>query len=336
MTTRLDTLAARYRELIPTGALNAAGLQSTAIDALLRDGTLVRIRRGMFVWGAFWRESDPDNRYRLFVRASAACAIRPLVLSHISAAALHGLPYIGLWPREVHALDPEATGGSHARFLTAHRGASASAPDTVEVAGCTVTSLVRTLVDVAAGTNFLTAVVMIDHALRVEQVRAADDVRLGRAGARAITKDDLLTELALVNPRRGYRQAEAAIDFANPLSANGGESLSRVRLFELGFVVPELQVCFPNVRGHDYWVDFYWRTVRKIGEFDGHQKYTRARILAGRDPAEVVLQEKKREDALREHSDSFMRWDWDLVESPRRFFDFLVEHEVPRAATRPR
>ncbi|TFB87171.1 hypothetical protein E3O44_08550 [Cryobacterium algoricola] len=333
MTTRLDTLAARYRELIPTGALNAAGLNSTAIDALLRDGTLVRIRRGMFVWGTLWRESDPDDRYRLFVRASAACATRPLVLSHISAAALHGLPYIGLWPREVHALDPEATGGSHARFLTAHRGAPA--PSTVEVAGYTATSLVRTLVDVAAGTNFLTAVVMIDHALRVEQVRAADDAFLGRSGARAITKDDLLTELALVNPRRGFRQAEAAIDFANPLSANGGESLSRVRLFELGFVVPELQVGFPNVRGHNYWVDFYWRTVRKIGEFDGHQKYTRGRILAGRDPAEVVLQEKKREDALREHSDSFMRWDWDLVESPRRFFEFLVEHEVPRAATRP-
>ena len=108
------------------------------------------------------------------------------------------------------------------------------------------------------------------------------------------------------------------------------------RPLELGFVVPELQVCFPNVRGHDYWVDFYWRAVRKIGEFDGHQKYTRGRILAGRDPAEVVVQEKKREDALRDRSDSFMRWDWDLAESPRRFYDFLIEHEVPRVATRPR
>ncbi|MEC5152114.1 hypothetical protein [Cryobacterium sp. GrIS_2_6] len=241
----------------------------------------MRIRRGIFVWGTLWRESDPDDRYPWFVRASAASAVGPVVLSHISAAALHGLPYIGLWPREVHSLNPEATGGSHTRLLTAHRGAPA--PGGVEVAGCTATSLVRTLVDVAAGTNLLTAVVMIDHALRVEQARAADDVRLGRGGAGAITKDDLLTEFALVNPRRGYRQAEAAIAFANPLSANGGESLSRVRSFELGFVVPELQVCFPNVRGHDYWVDFYWRAVRMIGEFDGHQKYTRGRILAGRD-----------------------------------------------------
>ena len=114
MTTRLDTLGARYGELVPTAALSASGLNSTAIDGLLRDGTLVRIRRGMFVWGPLWRESDPDDRYRLFVRASAESAVRPLVLSHISAAALHGLPYIGLWPREVHSLNvwPSLLGGS--------------------------------------------------------------------------------------------------------------------------------------------------------------------------------------------------------------------------------
>jgi len=49
-------------------------------------------------------------------------------------------------------------------------------------------------------------------------------------------------------------------------------------------------------------VDFYWRRIRKIGEFDGRVKYTRGQVLGNRDPAEVVWEEKVREDALRFHS----------------------------------
>ncbi|MBG6056810.1 hypothetical protein RCH16_001483 [Cryobacterium sp. MP_M5] len=104
-----------------------------------------------------------------------------------------------------------------------------------------------------------------------------------------------------------------------------------MRIFQLGFEVPELQVPFLNVDGSDYWVDYYWRRIRKIGEFDGKHKYTRGRVLAGRNPGEVVWQEKRREDALRRHSDSFDRWDWDTAFSPTLFHRFLSERGVPRA-----
>jgi hypothetical protein len=225
-------------------------------------------------------------------------------------------------------LDTGATGGSNARAVVRHRGGPPA--EAVDIEGVPATSLARTLVDVAASSSFLIAVAMIDHALRVEQKRAQQARKSGCA-LRGLSKDDLYEELAAVNPRRGGKQAERAIAFANPLAANPGESLSRVRIVELGFEVPELQVSFPNVEGHDYWVDFYWRGIRKIGEFDGLVKYTRGAVLGDRDPAEVVVAEKLREDALRRQVSSFSRWIWDTAISPRKFYDFLVAEGVPRA-----
>ena len=328
MTELLDIVNARRDGLITYAALRERGLNSHAVDSLIHRGELVRTRRGIYVSGELWRASDPDQRYRLFVLSTVASARRPLVLSHASAAVMHGLPIIGAWPRVVHMSDPDASGGSTARFTTSHRGAPAPEPALVD--GIAVTSLARTLVDVAANSSFLVSVTMIDHALRVERERVATEARSGIRGRRAMTREDLFAELAAVRPRAGARPAERAIAFGNGLSANGGESLSRVRMFQLGFEVPELQVCFPAVDGRDYWVDFYWRRIRKIGEFDGKHKHTRGAVLGDRDPAEVVWQEKRREDALRHHSDSFDRWDWDTAISPQRFHRFLAEHGVPR------
>ncbi|TFC43156.1 hypothetical protein E3T24_06770 [Cryobacterium sp. TmT2-59] len=329
MTRLLDIVTAGHAELIPYSALREAGFTSRAVGALTRAGELVRTRRGIYVRGEVWRTADPDQRYRLFVLSAAATAERPLVLSHLSAAVVHGLPIIGAWPRTVHTMDPGATGGSTARFTTSHRGAPI--PDTVVRDGIAVTSLARTLVDVAAGTSFLAGVTMIDHALRVEQERVADEALRGIRGQPALNKTDLFDELAAVNPRCGARQAGQAIRFGNGLAANAGESLSRVRMFQLGFEVPELQACFANVQGHDYWVDFYWRRIRKIGEFDGKLKYTRGAVLGDRDPGHVVWAEKRREDALRFHVRSFDRWDWATVLSPQRFHRFLTERGMPRA-----
>ncbi|TFC95964.1 MULTISPECIES: type IV toxin-antitoxin system AbiEi family antitoxin domain-containing protein [Cryobacterium] len=329
MTQLLDVVSARPDGLITYAELRERGLNSHAVDSLIRGGALVRTRRGIYVPGEAWRAAGPDQRYRLFVLATALVACRPLVLSHTSAAVLHGLPIIGDWPRTVHMINPDASGGSTARFTTSHRGAPA--PDPSFIGGIAVTSLPRTLVDVAASTSFLVGVTMIDHALRVEQERVTAEARRSIRGRRALTKEDLFAELAAVKPRAGARQAERAIAFGNGLSANGGESLSRVRMFQLGFEVPELQVCFPDVGGHDYWVDFYWRRIRKIGEFDGKLKYTRGAVLGDRDPGEVVWEEKRREDALRHHSDSFDRWDWAIAFSVQRFHRFLVERGVPRA-----
>ena len=119
-----------------------------------------------------------------------------------------------------------------------------------------------------------------------------------------------------------------------PGAANAGESLSRVRIVDLGFAVPELQVRFDDILGSYALVDFYWRGIRLVGEFDGDMKYTRSRALSGSDPAAVVLHEKKREDALRRRVRGVTRWDWALLRRLPAFAAQLAEAGVPRAAPR--
>ncbi|RNE62184.1 type IV toxin-antitoxin system AbiEi family antitoxin domain-containing protein [Cryobacterium tepidiphilum] len=325
-------LSLRHGGLIPARDLLERGINAHAARRLVERGVLVRIRRGVYADASGWPHGtakQAEVNHRLLVRAVARCAERPMLVSHMSAAALHGLPVIGGWPETVHVITADATGGSTSRYITSHRGVAP--PQPVQIGELAVTSLERTLVDVATTSSFLAAVTMIDHALRVESERVEAAARRGLQLVPRLTRGSLLNELAAVDPRRGRKQAERAIAFANPLAANPGESLSRVRIFELGFEVPELQVSFPNIEGHDYWVDFYWRGIRKIGEFDGMVKYTRGAVLGDRDPVDVVVAEKLREDALRRRVNSFSRWIWDTAISPRKFYDFLVAEGVPRA-----
>ncbi|TFC30720.1 hypothetical protein E3O25_03335 [Cryobacterium sp. TMT1-3] len=324
----LDVPNAHNDGLILAESLWAAGLNTRAVRALLANGELVRIRRGVYSLGATWRGANSDDQYRLFVRATVVTAEQPLLLSHLSAAALHNLPIIGPWPKVVHAINNDTAGGSSARFTTSHR--SVVEPEPVTINGCAATTLARTLIDVAATSSFLVGVTMIDHALRLEGERAENERRKGVAGAPALSKEDLYAELAIVHPRRGGPKVRRVIDFSTLLSANPGESMSRVRMHELGFEIPELQVRFV-VQGRDYWVDFYWPGVRKIGEFDGKIKYTRGATLGDRHPGDVVIAEKNRENLLRPEVLSFDRWDWDTAFSPRLFYEFMIQHDVPRA-----
>jgi hypothetical protein len=323
----LDLASALGGGLISAADLAQLGVESHGLHAMVASGRLVRIRQGTYVDAEAWRAADRHERYRLFVRATTASSRRPATVSHLSAAAMHRLPVIGSWPTAVHMSDPDASGGSHGRSVIRHRHVWHT--DAVEIGGVAVTPLLRTLVDVAATSRFLVAVTMIDHVLHIEQERAHSERRIGNVGAPPLTRDDILAELAQVRPR-GWRRAEQAIRFSDPRAENPGESMSRVHIFELGFQVPELQVQFV-VDGRDYWVDFYWRGIRKIGEFDGKHKYTRGTVLGDKDPGEVVWEEKRREDALRSRGGGFIRWDWDTAYSPARFHYFLSENGVPRA-----
>ncbi|HEY9424913.1 MAG TPA: hypothetical protein VIP54_08950 [Microterricola sp.] len=153
------------------------------------------------------------------------------------------------------------------------------------------------------------------------------------AAAEHAQREALLGALEGTTSGRGFSPAKAAraIDFANGLADGRGESLSRVRFLQLGFQIPEVQVRFDCVNGRIAFVDFWWRGIRKAGEFDGKYKYLRGAIVKpGQDPGEIVFAEKRREDALRPQMNSMARWIWDEVLPPRTFLRFLTEHGVPR------
>ncbi|WP_448003018.1 type IV toxin-antitoxin system AbiEi family antitoxin domain-containing protein [Agromyces bauzanensis] len=322
----LSDLAATRAGLILTSDLAAIGWHPSAVQRLTSGGALVVVRRGVYAAASDWASASRDERYRLLVRATAMVSREDTVFSHDSAAAMHGLGRPGAWPAVVHVLHPDASGGRRRGPTVLHRGAADA--DTVVIDGVRVTSLQRTLVDMAITAPAETSVAMLDIALRRanggrEFLAQPDEVEELRAG--------LLVLLADRHAPRWAHRARASIEFADPLAESVGESFSRVRIRQLGFAVPELQVRFAPVLGSYARTDFYWRGIRRIGEFDGKIKYTRSRVTDGVDIAEIVYQEKLREDALRRLGEGVTRWPWSVLRKRSEFPRLLLEAGVPRA-----
>jgi hypothetical protein len=176
------------------------------------------------------------------------------------------------------------------------------------VDGLVATGVTRTVVDVARSTPFESAVVVADRALRTG----------------GTTREDLVGCIVEMGRVPGIRAAARVVDFADPLSESVGESRSRVLIRRLGLAVPDLQV---RVRRRDGSVmarcDFGWEGHRTVGEFDGRVKYGRL-LRPGQEPGEIVFQEKRREDELRDHRWQVARWTWDDLDRPRAVGDRLL------------
>lgn len=347
----LPLLSAMNDGLILSRMLEEAGISRRDVARELGAGTLVRVRRGAYAQHSDWSALWPDGKYRMLVRASVAASSKQLVVSHLSAAVMHGLPTVSEWPKTLHILDPDASGGASSPLITSHRGngdVERALSETVVIDGVRVTSLARTLIDVAGTTSMARSVVALDtalhrartHAESAASNRAVRAIRRHSTEALALAnaaegelRDALYSELDRARSARGFSCARAAqaISFANGLADGAGESLSRVRFAELGFEAPELQVQFQRQGGRAAFVDFWWRGIRKAGEFDGKFKYTRGAIVRpGDDPGAIVYAEKRREDELRSQMNSMSRWGWSEVLPPHTFLRFLLEHGVPR------
>ncbi|MFO7690211.1 MAG: hypothetical protein R6W83_06605 [Cryobacterium sp.] len=282
-------------------------------------GHILRLRSGVYLSAALWATLDPTERYLCRIRAYAVSSAQPPVFSHHSAAAIWGLPRPAAWPADVHITVPQASGGRSRHGVVRH--AVQRQPLTVERHGLRVSSVTDTAVDMARVLPFAEAVAMMDRAIHVP-----------RQGVALATRDELERSLeALTGPARGRAAALRAGDFASTQSGSGGESYSRASIFLLGFVVPELQVRFDDALGFIAFVDFFWRSINRVGEFDGRGKYITEEFTQGRTTAQVVLDEKRREDRVRALGPTFSRWDWETARDPVVFGRFLGNHGIPRA-----
>ena len=155
-----------------------------------------------------------------------------------------------------------------------------------------------TVAQVAASEPFATGVVIADAALRHHPVTR------------------LLPAAASIPRRHGRARALAVAAFADGRADRPGESVSRVSMRAAGMPMPELQVVRHGASGARYVVDFYWRHLRLIGEFDGEAKYRDPEFLNGRTPEQALADEKYREDDLRTADHSMSRWGWKVANSP--------------------
>lgn len=232
------------------------------------------------------------------------------------------LPMIGKWPTVAHQVVSQSSGGSSRVGIQRH--AIGLDPDALTIEHVMVTSLERTIIDVAGTSNFVTAVGMTDRALAGIGVTAD-------LPAHATTKSRLMDALDARQSLRGATRARRVIEFATNQAQSPLESLARVQFALLGYPPPMLQVAFADEEGHIGTTDFFWPEHRLVVEADGLKKYGKERLFQRDLPdIEVFLAEKRREDRIRRQVRSFARIDWALAIDSAALAEHLAPHGLSR------
>jgi hypothetical protein len=135
-------------------------------------GHYQQLARGVWLPTAAWKEMSQDDRYLAKVQAVAIRHELTLVFSHFSAAALWHLPMVGSRPARPEVRREPGGGGRSATAFLAHTHGLPFDLDLDLIDELTVTTLARTVVDVARTASLGTAVAMADHALGVKSPRA--------------------------------------------------------------------------------------------------------------------------------------------------------------------
>jgi hypothetical protein len=281
-------------------------------------GALHRVSRGAYVPAGIWGSLDEGQRYAVRVRSAALARRGGAVVSHQSAAVLWGLPLLSRWPAEVHFLTERATGGRSDPGIRKH-ALGITAADVTLLDGILLTTLERTVVDMAATVDLKSAVAIVDRALLMDPFGRVQPLT---------TRARLLETWERMLPFRGSVRARAIIEFGSGLSGSPLESGSRVNIALNGFPIPELQYPF-DIDGRTVRTDFYWLGHDCIGEADGRGKYFDERLLVGLSIEEVIFAEKQREDALRRQVRGFTRWDAAVGLSQQRLRSRLLQSGLP-------
>ena len=261
----------RALEVVPEGTLRG----------LVRRGELVVLRHGVYGDGRQLAQGDPTAVALLHLRAEHLVRRRDEVASGVSAAAAHGLPFLGRPPAAPRLSLPREVGE---RPREDRPRAWLPDDEVTTLGGVPVTTLARTVVDVARTRPFAFAVVTADCAL-----------------TRGATRHELLSVLDRCRRWPGARSARRVVDFADERSESPLESLGRARFEEHGLPRPELQVELRDTE-RVVRVDHRWREHRTVAEADGLLKY---------DSPEALRAEKLREDWLRDRGEQVVRYVWD-------------------------
>jgi hypothetical protein len=316
----LDSFPRGAGGVIPSARARSAGVSASLLTA--RDaGELVAVRRGVYLPSASFEEMSAVQRHRAL--AFAVAHQRPqAVFAGFTAAVLLGMPVVGGVPDHVVVLATRASGRRRNGVVEiVRRGGE----HVITSDGAITTSPVDTLLEVARTRPLLTALTMVDAALF--RPRFGDDAAL-------CTIEELRQAFAAMMPFPGSRRVAAALERATHLAETPLETLSRVRIEELGFPPPELQrtVMRPRSRSLAF-LDFAWPEYGVWGEADGDGKYLGNSRRNGdrRSAAMIVRDEKARENEVRAATRwACARWDWAEAWKSGPLRDILLEAGLPR------
>ena len=252
------------------------------------------MRRGVYASkrAVQWAGDDKRRAHALRVFAARATVGRGVASFH-SAAVLHGLALLKSPPGDRVTLTvPPSNRWERVQpaDVVCHAG-ELQENHVTRLYNLPVTTVARTVADLARTLPFMDGVVVADSALNQEKA----------------TKPELSRVLKECKGWPGVRQARRVIDFADDRAESPLESAARVVFAEAGLDPPELQV---TIHGAEFAarVDFLWRAQRVIAEADGLVKYNDRKDL---------LNERERDHQLREAGYIAVHFTWrELFRTP--------------------
>lgn len=269
-----------------------AGYADRHIKQAKASGLLVRIGAGLYALSAAYRPLTAEARLEARSRAVAHRHRGAVVLTHQSAAAMHGLPLWGTPLDEVHVTRLDGGRGRHEAGVQHHVG-SIELTDTVEIDGYLVATPDRCVWELACELSTEAALVTADAALR-------DNL---------VTSQSLREMAGQFRTWRGSLSGRLALSLADAGSESPGESRSRYLFWKHGIPRPELQ--YRVVESNGMLIartDFAWKWYRHLCEFDGRIKFDGTFEAAG---FNAVFREKQREDHIRAQGWGLTRLVWD-------------------------
>lgn len=173
-----------------------------------------------------------------------------------------------------------------------HRAATLPS-DIVTAHRFTHTGLVSTAVALARTEPFTVALACVDHMLHHEMsINNVVDVSSWRHW-----QSEVSAVLRATPRMTGNLAVRALLEFASPASASPLESVSKLRMLQLG-VDFELQKRIRNSNGRWWYIDFWFTGQQLFGECDGRIKYSDEELRQGRSANDIVYAEKRRENAI--------------------------------------
>lgn len=274
---------------------HAAGLSSTSIAGAVRRRQIIPVAPSLYAVRQAWVELSPPALHTAMCRAAAA-SVEGAVVSHQSAALVHGLPHpLGpLGPVSLTLQDSTCTAARDdwRRLL------DGELPDAhvMQVDGIRVTTVDRTVVDSFRQLRPRDALAIADGA-----------VRAGMTGPR-----ELQAMRAFQARWPGVRKADVGLAMVDPRRESWLESASVATAHRLGFSVPASQVWIHDLDGRLIGrVDFLWALAGVIGEADGRAKYLGSYTVTEWNPEEAashMLAERDRERELEAVGFAVARW----------------------------
>jgi Transcriptional regulator, AbiEi antitoxin len=272
------------------GQLRSKGASRQRVRRLVRQGRLLPVRRGVYTSAdrAAAGDADRASGHALRVAAVLASLSFSAVGSHRSAAVIHGLDLIGPGqPGTVTLTRPPRQGSRSLQGVSVHT-ARLPGHHLIVRDGVMVTSVARTVVDLARACSFTEAVVVADSALRTGKT----------------TRAEINAVIADCAGWPGITRAREVAAFSDGKSESALESIGRVAFHEHGLPPPALQAWVGGEQGVVGRADYYWPEHATVAEADGAVKFA--------DPRKAIAQ-LDRDTRLRDEGYEVIHFTWSEI-----------------------